>query len=115
SARWPGVHAHGWWSIQWNLWMLYAALSGLADVVTGLAMQSGIGFAEVFDAPPLARSPRDFWSRRWNLYIHDLAYRHVFPRWGGIRHPLRATLGVFVVSGLMHEYVVWACLGHLPE
>lgn len=114
-ALWPAVHRHPWWSIQWNLWMLYAALSALADVVTGIVLLLGFAVAEVFDAPPLARSPRDFWSRRWNLYVHDVAYRHVFARFGGLRHPLRATLGVFAASGLMHEYLVWAVLGHRPQ
>lgn len=113
--RWPTLHDHGLSATLWALWLLYAALGALADVVTGLLMNAGIGFAEVFRAPPLARSPRDFWSGRWNLYVHDVALRHLFPRLGGRRHPVRATLGVFFVSGLMHEYFVWACLGRLPR
>lgn len=115
SARYPELHRHGLLAAQWALWMTYCGLSGLADVVTGLVMQRGIDVAEVFDAPPLARSPRDFWGRRWNLYIHEFARRHVFEAWGGRRHPLRATMGVFLASGLMHEYLVFMSLGHPPR
>lgn len=115
DERWPSLHDRTITETFWGLWLLWAALGALADVITGVLMTTGIGFAEVFRAPPLARSPRDFWSRRWNLYVHDLALRHVFPRLGGRRHPVRATFGVFFVSGLMHEYFVWACLGHVPR
>ena len=71
-----------------------------------------MGSTTIIAAPPLARSPRDFWGRRWNLVVHDLVFRHVFLPLGGLRRPLRSTVGVFVISGLIHEYFVLACLGH---
>ena len=29
----------------------------------------------------------------------------------GLRHPLRSTLAVFAVSGLLHEYLFWMAIG----
>lgn len=51
-----------------------------------------------------ARGVADFWGHRWNLWFSDW-FRHT------IFHPLRrrpvfALLLVFVVSGLMHEWVI---------
>ncbi len=109
--RWPGLHQDIWIEAHWALWITYLAVSAVVDVATGLAMQTGIHVAEGFDAPPLARSPRDFWGRRWNLMVHDMVFRHVFLPMGGLRKPLRSTIGVFVVSGLIHEYFVVAALG----
>lgn len=109
--RWPSLHDDPWVEAFWGLWLTYLAVSAFVDVVTGLAMQTGIAVAEGFDAPPLARSPRDFWGRRWNLVVHDMVFRHVFLPLGGLRKPLRSTLGVFVVSGLIHELFVAMVLG----
>lgn len=108
---WPGLHDGPWLEAFWALWITYLGVSALVDVVGGLAMQSGNALAEGFNAPPLARSPRDFWSRRWNLVVHDLVFRHVFLPLGGLRRPLRGTIGVFVLSGLIHEYFIVACMG----
>lgn len=110
--RWPGLHEDLWIEAFWGLWLTYLAVSAFVDLFSGAAMQSGIGVAETFDAPPLARSPRDFWGRRWNLVVHDLVFRHVFLPLGGLRRPLRSTIGVFVVSGLIHELFVLMALGH---
>jgi D-alanyl-lipoteichoic acid acyltransferase DltB (MBOAT superfamily) len=89
--------------------MLYAFVTGLADLVTGLAMQTGYRISEVFDAPFLSRSPRDFWSRRWNLFVHRFAVRNVYVPLGGRERPGLAIAIVFLLSGLMHEYLVVAC------
>lgn len=113
--RWPGLHASPWVEAFWGLWITWLGVSAFVDVVSGLAMQTGIGVAEAFDVPPLARSPRDFWGRRWNLVVHDMVLRHVFMPAGGLRRPLRATVWVFVISGLLHEVFVLAALGHPSE
>ncbi len=109
---WPQVHDNVWLEAFWALWLTYLAVSGVIDVFSGLAMQTGIPVAEAFDTPPLARSPRDFWGKRWNLIVHDMMFRHVFLPMGGLRRPLRSTLAVFLFSGLVHEYFVFAALGH---
>ncbi len=93
------------------LWVLYLSASGALDVWHGLVMLSGIDVAESFDAPWLARSPHDFWSRRWNLTFRAWALRNVFQPLDGLRRPYRALLAVFALSGLCHEYLVLVSVG----
>jgi hypothetical protein len=55
-------------------------------------------------APPLARSLGEFWGVRWNLWFSDLFRQMIF-------HPLRAQpvvalFLVFLVSGVLHEWVI---------
>lgn len=107
----PGLHESRFVEAFWALWLCWLAVSAIADLVTCVPMLFGVDLEETFDAPPLARSPREFWGRRWNLFVHRFVVRFLFPALGGRRRPLLATLLVFVGSGLMHEYFVLACLG----
>ena len=107
----PRVHDHALIEAFWALWLVWLAVSAIADLVSALPMMFGIDLEETFDAPPLARSPREFWSRRWNLFVHRFVMSFLFLPLGGRRHPLLATMLVFVGSGLMHEYFIVACLG----
>ncbi|HWB77511.1 MAG TPA: MBOAT family O-acyltransferase [Nannocystaceae bacterium] len=108
----PRLHDNPWTESLWALWLCWLAMSSLTDVASGLGMLlTGLDVAETFDAPPLARSPRDFWARRWNLYVAHWLARHAFAQVGGRRHPLRATAIVFLGSGLFHEAFMFGCLG----
>jgi len=107
----PAVHDIAFAHAFWALWLCWLGISAIVDVVTGTAMLAGVHVDEIFDTPPLARSPRDFWGRRWNLFVHHFAARFVFLPLGGRRHPIVATFGVFACSGAMHEYFVFATLG----
>lgn len=109
----PAVHHDPWAEAFWALWLAWLAMSATADLVTAVIMQWGIDFEELFDTPPLADSPRDFWGQRWNLFVHRFAARFLFLPLGGRRHPARATFGVFLCSGLMHEYFIVGCTGGL--
>ncbi len=51
----------------------------------------------------LARTPADFW-RRYSRVIGQFLYEDVYKQVRGRRAPARATLIVFAVSGLIHEY-----------
>jgi len=95
----------------WSLLNIYTLLSGAVDLVSGFAMQSGIHVRENFNRPIFSRSPREFWSLRWNLYVRGFAYRNIFLPSGGTRHPAASVMFVFLVSGLMHEYLLIACAG----
>jgi alginate O-acetyltransferase complex protein AlgI len=68
--------------------------------------RAGVNAAQIMNAPVLATSVAEFWSRRWNMAFRDLAHRFVFrplcPRSG----VAAATFAVFLVSGLLHELVV---------
>lgn len=113
ATAYPALHEH--WAVHalWCLFAAYFAASGGADLQSGLVMcSSGHQAGEVFCAPPLATSPRDFWSRRWNAMFRNSAHRLVFTPLGGAAHPVRAVLGVFLASALVHEYLVLASLGH---
>lgn len=115
EAAWPSMHDDPFVSAQWAMWLLYLSVACLGDLLVVLPMSLGLRTAPLFDRPLLARSPREFWTRRWNLVVHRFALRHTFVGWGGLRHPLRTTCAIFVASGLFHEYLVWACLGHAPR
>lgn len=115
EVHWPSIHSNPWGEALWALLIMWLGMTAIIDVVAGTAMQSGIHVAEGFKTPPLARSPRDFWGHRWNLFVHRWFGRHVFRPVGGLRHPIRGTLIVFLVSGLVHEYVVAAAIGQLPQ
>jgi len=115
EAALPRLHDDPWVEASWAMWLTYLALSGTTDLASGLAMQCGFDVRESFDAPPLARSPREFWSRRWNLYVHRIARRNLFSPLRGTRRPLVAALCVFAASAAMHEYFVFAALGRLGE
>jgi hypothetical protein len=111
EAALPQLHDDPWVEATWAMWLTYLALSGTTDLAGGLAMQTGIDVRESFDAPYLARSPREFWGRRWNVYVHRVALRNLFRPLRGTRRPVVATTVVFAASALMHEYFVFAALG----
>lgn len=98
--------------VLWNLWGAYWASSAVVDVGGGTSMLlSGHGAREAFHWPPLATSPRDFWSRRWNSMFRNASHRLVFTPLGGAHRPLPAVVAVFAWSALVHEYLVIAALG----
>lgn len=73
-------------------------------------MLVGFDTQEVFAAPFLARSPADFWGRRWNLFVNNFFRRHVFRPLAKGRHTFAAAFAVFLLSGLAHEYFVFVCV-----
>ena len=64
------------------------------------------------DAEPIMRNPlastslAEFWGRRWNTAFHQLASRFTFRPLRSIAGAAGASLGVFLVSGLVHELVI---------
>ena len=60
----------------------------------------------------LARTPADFW-RRWSWPIHGWLMRYGYHSdiAGGRPHHVRATILVFLVSGVGHEILFFAALG----
>jgi hypothetical protein len=88
----------------------YFFATAIADLVGALALLAGCDIDEIFVLPFLARSPGDFWSRRWNLYIARFGARHIFFPWRKLGVAW-ASLLVFVASGVMHEYIVLAIFG----
>jgi hypothetical protein len=64
------------------------------------------------DNPFMARTPAEFW-RRWNRPFREFFDEYVFRPSGGTKRPVFATLTVFAVSGLMHEYVFGVATGRV--
>jgi hypothetical protein len=81
--------ASGLWAFQVNtaLWRLAGAPAAY------LTTRSVLG----------AHSPAEFW-RRWNRPMYRWLLENVYKPLGGRRRPLLATLAVFAVSGLLHEF-----------
>ncbi|KAL4214622.1 hypothetical protein CU097_006641 [Rhizopus azygosporus] len=82
-------------------------------------LEQTISMPPAFNRPWCAYSLRDFWARRWHTYYNECFYRLGYqpirlitmlilgckpPRW-------LPALSVFVMSGLMHEYFLYAATG----
>ena len=76
----------------------------LVALVTLILLPSGLLFPALHRRPWAARSIADFWGRRWNLWFSDWFRYAIFARLH--RRPKFALFLVFLVSGLMHEWVV---------
>ena len=80
-----------------------ALIYGVTDVVTAVWRLPGWRARPQLHNFFLARTPADFW-RRYSRVIGQFLYEDVFKWVGGRRAPVRATLIVFAISGLIHEY-----------
>ncbi|XP_014523016.1 acyl-CoA--sterol O-acyltransferase 1 [Vigna radiata var. radiata] len=87
----------------------------LAVVAAAAKAMLGMELEPQFKNPLLSTSLQDFWGRRWNLMVTSIlrptvyeptmkaALKVVGPTWA----PLPAVMGTFVVSGLMHELILF--------
>lgn len=82
---------------------IYFSLAGVCNLaVTSLSLR-GLDYDDPFDHPLLARTPAEFWSRRWNTWINHMLHRYVFVPSGGWRRPARGILAAFAASAVLHE------------
>jgi hypothetical protein len=72
---------------------------------------AGIDARHIMHKPLFAASLVDFWGRRWNLAFRDAAHRFVFQPLVPHVGAAGATLGVFLVSGLIHDAVISLAAG----
>ena len=93
---------------------IYCFLDFLLPCLAALGRALGMGLEPQFDKPYLSTSLQDFWGRRWNLMASAVLRPAVYI-------PVRARLGApagvlatFLVSGLMHEVVVYYITFRLP-
>jgi hypothetical protein len=66
----------------------------------------GVDARPVMQNPLRSKSLAEFWGRRWNTAFHELATRFTFRPLRSTVGRTRATLLVFLVSGLIHELVI---------
>jgi hypothetical protein len=66
----------------------------------------GVNARHIMDKPVYATSLADFWGRRWNLAFRDLMHQFVFTPLAPRTGTARATMAVFLVSGLIHDAVI---------
>ncbi|XP_061353234.1 probable long-chain-alcohol O-fatty-acyltransferase 2 [Gastrolobium bilobum] len=95
--------------IYFMMEIILAILAALARTMLGMELEPQ------FKDPLLSTSLQDFWGRRWNLMVTSILRPTVYeptlkaagnvvgPQWA----PLPAVLGTFVVSGLMHELILY--------
>ncbi|XP_004516471.1 acyl-CoA--sterol O-acyltransferase 1 [Cicer arietinum] len=95
--------------VYFTLEIMLATIALLAQKTLGLELEPQ------FNNPIISTSLQDFWGRRWNLIVTSILRPTVYeptlkaaknvigPKWA----PLPAVLGTFVVSGLMHELILF--------
>lgn len=84
--------------------VLLLATESFAAVMTVLWLPSGQRLPSLHNRPWLARSVADFWGNRWNLWFSDWCRYAIFQRLR--RRPVFALVLAFIVSGLLHEWVI---------
>ncbi|KAF8658568.1 hypothetical protein HU200_059028 [Digitaria exilis] len=86
---------------------IYCYLDSLLPCLAIIGTALGMEMEPQFDKPYLSSSLQDFWGRRWNLMVSAILRPSVYdPVRSRLGAPV-AVLATFLVSGLMHEVVVW--------
>ncbi|KAK9705206.1 hypothetical protein RND81_07G040700 [Saponaria officinalis] len=86
---------------------------GFSNMLVGPIM--GVELAQPSDEPYLATSLQDFWGRRWNLMVTDTLRHTVYnptrvfssKYFGEKWATAHGTMASFIVSGLMHELILY--------
>nr|CAB3471014.1 unnamed protein product [Digitaria exilis] len=86
---------------------IYCYLDSLLPCLAMIGTALGMEMEPQFNKPYLSSSLQDFWGRRWNLMVSAILRPSVYdPVRKRLGAPV-AVLATFLVSGLMHEVVVW--------
>jgi hypothetical protein len=89
----------------WKTLEIYLLAGGSNHLLVGSFALAGFQLRDGFRYPILAHSILDFWNR-YNVWIHRWLKRHIFEPIGRRRRkPVLGILAVFVVSGLLHDYL----------
>jgi hypothetical protein len=79
---------------------------GVFDLVSLCWRAAGVNAAPIMRSPLAATSLGRLWGGRWNRAFSDLMQPHFFVPWAKRFGARNAMLGVFLVSGLLHELVI---------
>jgi len=96
---------------------IYGDFSGYSDMAIGLSKMLGFKLKDNFNAPYLATSIKEFWSR-WHISLSTWFRDYVYIPLGGSRvHPFRKYINLmitFMISGLWHganlTFILWGAL-----
>jgi hypothetical protein len=102
AAR-ENLFAAGWVGMIAFSFLLHFGIAHLLSLGWRLA---GVDAQPIMRWPLKASSLTDFWGRRWNMAFRDVAYVHVFRPLVGRIGAAWAAMAVFVVSGLVHDFVI---------
>jgi hypothetical protein len=112
------LHAWSWSEGAWLLNHLILAcavalfMTAFGQCVTVFWEMTGSSNKVLINNIFLSPTPAEFW-RRWSWPMHLWLYRHVYVPAGGRAHHIRATLLVFLISGLLHEFMAALALGRV--
>jgi hypothetical protein len=99
--------------MRWSLTLItfYSLVDWLVLTLrTGLRAR-GIEALPAHVHPALARSVHDFWSKRWNLFVHRWLYRNVFRPIARRYGVVQGVAAAFAVSTALHLWIMLAALG----
>ncbi|KAJ1297689.1 hypothetical protein BS78_01G396200 [Paspalum vaginatum] len=86
---------------------IYCFLDLLLPCIAAAGGALGMEMEPQFDRPYLASCLRDFWGRRWNLMVSAILRPSVYDPVRARGGKAAATLATFLVSGLMHEAMIY--------
>lgn len=93
------------------LGLYFFALDGPFVLATGILRAAGFAVQDLSRHPIAAVTPADFW-RRYNCDAGRFLRENVFRRLP-MRSPAARTMTVFVLNGLLHEYLAWILCGRI--
>jgi alginate O-acetyltransferase complex protein AlgI len=86
--------------------MVLIAHFGLFEVATIWWQMRGLTAPAIMNAPWKSALLSEFWGRRWNHAFQQLVVANLFRPFAHSFGVVRATLGTFFISGLIHELVI---------
>ena len=95
--------AAGWLGMCGAIFILHF---GLFHILSLSWRQAGVNAVPLMRLPLAATSLNDFWGKRWNAAFNKLTFRFAYRPLRRRTNPTAATLGVFGLSGLIHELVI---------
>ena len=103
----PLIDSHalmaGWMAMAGVVFVLHFGVFHLLSLAW---RQGGVNAIPIMRNPLRSASLAEFWGKRWNIAFHELAVRFTFAPLRRVVGIPRATLAVFLVSGLVHELVI---------
>jgi len=91
---------------------LFVMVYGMSEVPLALWRLTGLRGRALVTNFFMASTPAEFW-RRYNRWFGQAFFENVFKPLGGRRSPVRATLLVFIITAVMHEYVFTVAIGRI--